>query len=327
MSTMKDVAKKAGVSVATVSYAINGTKALSPETLAKVRAAIKELKYSPNQTAKSFKTGRKHIIAFIVPDISNNYFSNIIDSLEQELRNSGYTLIITNTKESPDLEIEQLKYLTSGIVDGIVLASSAKNYKDIAPYIPAGFPVVLVDRKLKGCPFDIISVSDTDAIEQGMDYLLSCGHTRIGYIGDVPHLSTSRERLQAYLDFLTEHDLPVDHDRIKETTSLTHNAYDLTGQLLAQSCTALVIGNNLMTVDACCYLNQHHADYPDVQLLGYQHKDLYRLFSSDDGIIVQNEYDMGISAARQILTRIREPESSRKEIIIYNEYTRPDQPE
>ena len=82
-----------------------------------------------------------------------------------------------------------------------------------------------------------------------------------------------------------------------------------------------------MTVDACCYLNQHHADYPNARLLGYQHKDLCRLFSSDDGIIVQNEYDMGISAARQILTRIRKPESSRKEIIIYNEYTRPDQPE
>lgn len=322
MSTMKDVARKAGVSVATVSYVINGTKAISPATRDKVKQAIKELNYSPDQTAKSFKTGRKYIIAFIVPDISNNYFSNIIDSLEQELRASGYTLIITNSKASVDLEIEQLKHLTSGIVDGIVLASSAKNYKEISPYIPNGFPVVLVDRKLTGCPFDIISVSDADAIAQGMEHLISCGHKRIGYIGDIPHLSTAKERLQAYRTFMEAHGLAIDPDLIRATNSLTHGAYELTGQLLEQSCTALVIGNNVMTIDACCYLNQHHTEYPDVQILGYQHKDLYRLFTSDNGIIVQNEHDMGISAAKQILTRIQEPESSRKEIIIYNEYIR-----
>lgn len=322
MSTMKDVAKKAGVSVATVSYVINGTKAISPTTCEKVRQAIKELNYSPDQTAKSFKTGRKYMIAFIVPDISNNYFANIIDSLEQELRASGYTLIITNSKASVDLEIEQLKHLTSGIVDGIVLASSAKNYKEISPYIPNNFPVVLIDRRLKGCPFDIISVSDKDAIEKGMEYLLSCGHKRIGYIGDIPHLSTSTERLQAYLDFLKDHELDIDQNLIRTTNSLTRSTYELTGELLREGCTALVIGNNVMTVDACCYLNQHRTEYPDVQILGYQHKDLYRLFTSDDGIIVQNEHDMGISAARQILMRIQEPGSSRKEIIIYNEYVR-----
>ena len=322
MSTMKDVARKAGVSVATVSYVINGTKAISPATCDKVKQAIKELHYSPDQTAKSFKTGRKYIIAFIVPDISNNYFSNIIDSLEQELRASGYTLIITNSKASIDLEIEQLKHLTSGIVDGIVLASSAKNYKEISPYIPDGFPVVLVDRKLTGCPFDIISVSDTDAITKGMEHLISCGHKKIGYIGDIPHLSTAKERLQAYRTFMETHGLTIDPDLIRATNSLTHGAYELTGQLLEQSCTALVIGNNVMTIDACCYLNQHRMEYPDVQILGYQHKDLYRLFTSDNGIIVQNEHDMGISAAKQILTRIQEPESSRKEIIIYNEYIR-----
>lgn len=322
MSTMKDVARKAGVSVATVSYVINGTKSISPATCEKVRQAIKELNYSPDQTAKSFKTGRKYMIAFIVPDISNNYFANIIDSLEQELRAAGYTLIITNSKASVDLEIEQLKHLTSGIVDGIVLASSAKNYKEIASYIPDGFPVVLIDRRLKGCPFDIISVSDKDAIEKGMEYLISCGHTRIGYIGDIPHLSTSTERLQTYLDFLKSHELDIDQNLIRTTNSLTHTTYELTGELLKEDCTALVIGNNVMTVDACCYLNQHCTEYPDVQILGYQHKDLYRLFTSDDGIIVQNEHDMGISAARQILMRIQEPGSSRKEIIIYNEYVR-----
>lgn len=99
MSTIKDVAKQAGVSIATVSHIVNGTKSVTPKTRKKVLKAIEELNYATNQTAKSFKTGHKNMIAFVVPDISNNYFANIIDSLEEELRKSGYHLIITNTKE------------------------------------------------------------------------------------------------------------------------------------------------------------------------------------------------------------------------------------
>lgn len=124
MSTIKDVAKRAGVSIATVSYVMNGTKNISRQTRDRVIAAIRELNYAPNQAAKSFKTGKKNIIAFIVPDISNNYFANIIESLEDEIGRSAYRLILANTKESKENEISQIKYLTSGTVDGIVLAST-----------------------------------------------------------------------------------------------------------------------------------------------------------------------------------------------------------
>lgn len=322
MSTMKDVARQAGVSIATVSYVINGTKPISPETHSRVMQAIESLNYSPDQTAKSFKTGRKNTIAFIVPDISNNYFANIIDSLESELRKHGYTLIITNTKESVEIETSQLKQLAAGIADGIVLASAAHDYHEIANYIPKGFPTILIDRKLTNCPLDVISVSDSSAIRSGMEQLLKKGHNRIGYIGDAPHLSTAKERLRSYTEFLKEHQIQIDPEIICSTVSLSHKAYDLTGELLSKNCTALVVGNNVMTVDAYCYLVNHKAQYPDVQILGYQHKDLYRLFRSNDGIIIQNEKDMGISAAQQILSRIRKPELSQKEIIIYNQYLR-----
>lgn len=320
MSTIKDVAKRAGVSIATVSHTINGTKNVTPETQQRVLQAIEELNYTTNQTAKSFKTGKKNIIAFIVPDISNNYFANIVDALENELGKSGYHLILTNSKESLEREIQHLKYLTSGIVDGIILASTAQNYSEIAPWIPNNFPVVLIDRRLDNCPLDTINISDTHAISTGITRLILNGHTRIGYIGDSPHLSTAKERLQAYMDTLERNHVPINPEIIRNTNSLSHEAYQITGDLLHNHCTAIVIGNNIMTIDAYSYLFKHREEYPNVQFLGYYHRDLMRLFSPNDGIIVLNEKNMGIAASRQILSRIQIPEQPQKEIIICNQY-------
>lgn len=320
MNTIKDVAKHAGVSIATVSHIINGTKAVTPQTRERVLKAIKELNYTANQTAKSFKTGKKNIIAFIVPDISNNYFSNITESLEEELANYGYHLILTNTKESKEHEIQQLRYLTSGIADGIILASTVHDYAEISPYIPDGFPVVLVDRRLENCPLDIISISDTGAITNGVNRLIQNGHSRIGYIGDSTRLSTSQERLQTYLDVLKRNHILVEKDLIQETNSLSHEAYFLTEKLLQKECTAIVIGNNIMTLEAYSYLYKHRESFPDVQILGYYHRDLTHLFSSRDGIIILNEKDIGISAGKQILKRIEQPDLPQKEIVICNQY-------
>lgn len=318
MSTIKDVAKRAGVSIATVSYVMNGTKNISRQTRDRVIAAIRELNYAPNQAAKSFKTGKKNIIAFIVPDISNNYFANIIESLEDEIGRSAYRLILANTKESKENEISQIKYLTSGTVDGIVLASTVQDYSEIEEYLPENFPVVLVDRRLENSPLDIVSVSDASAIAEGIRQLICNGHRQIGYIGDVPRLSTAKERLQAYKDTLRMHGITVDDGLIKTTSSLTHEAYHLTGELLDNQCTALVIGNNLMTVDACCYVANHARQYGDTEILGYQHKELSYLFQSDIGLIIQNETDMGSVAGRQILSRIQHPDQPQKEIIVCN---------
>lgn len=321
MSTIKDVAKEAGVSITTVSYVVNGSKNVKPDTAQKVQKAIEALNYSPNHTAKSFKTGKKHLVAFILPDISNNYFANISNALESELSKFGYGLILANTRERKDLESQHLKQLTAGIVDGIILASTSQDFTEIKRYIPKDFPLLLIDRKLKNCSLDTVSVSDTKAILDGMDELIKYGHTRIGYIGDIPRLSTAQERLESYKSFLKTHNLPFCSDIVKTTNSLTHEAYFLTEELLKKGCTALVVGNNIMTTDAYCYLMNHKEKYPNIHILGYEHKDFSPFIFSEVGKITLNEETMGIEAARQILNRIHEPAQPQKEIIIYNKFS------
>lgn len=144
--TISDVAKLAGVSTATVSHTINNTRYVSNETKEKVYRAIEELGYTPDASARSFRTGKKKIIGFIVPDIANKFFATMIESVEKYLSANGYQLIIANTRENMDREETNIRLLTAGLVDGLLVASTMDDFQRFDALIPAGFPVVLVDR-------------------------------------------------------------------------------------------------------------------------------------------------------------------------------------
>lgn len=320
MSTIKDVAKYAGVSIATVSYVLNGTKSVMPETRQRVMDAIQQLNYSPNPTARSFKTGKKRTIAFVIPDIANNYFANITKTLEIQLQNCGYSLIISNTNEEIEQEILQLRHLTSGIADGLILASTADDFSQIKDYIPEGFPVILIDRKLGDCPYDLVASSDRNAIFSGIKKLVEKGHRKIGYIGDLPRLSTAVERQNAYREALDKLGLPVNNQMIVSASSLAHNACQKVEELLGMGCTAIVAGNNIITIDVYSYVLNRHDRGRDIAVLGYQHKDMPPLFYSDVGVIALNEADMGKAAGEQILMRMREPDAPQKEILISHSF-------
>ena len=125
--TISDVAKLAGVSTATVSHTINNTRYVSSETKEKVYQAIAELGYTPDASARSFRTGKKKTVGFIVPDISNKFFATMIESVENDLSSHGYHLIIANTKEDMDREETNIRLLTAGLVDGLLIASTIAN--------------------------------------------------------------------------------------------------------------------------------------------------------------------------------------------------------
>lgn len=126
--TISDVARLAGVSTATVSHTINSTRYVSGETKEKVYRAIAELGYTPDASARSFRTGKKKTIGFIVPDISNKFFATMIESVENYLSAHGYHLIIANTKENPEREETNIRLLSAGLVDGLLIASTMEDF-------------------------------------------------------------------------------------------------------------------------------------------------------------------------------------------------------
>ena len=181
--TISDVAKLAGVSTATVSHTINSTRYVSGETKEKVYKAIAELGYTPDASARSFRTGKKKTIGFIVPDISNKFFATMIESVENYLSSHGYHLIIANTKENPEREETNIRLLAAGLVDGLLIASTIEDFSRFESLIPAGFPVVLVDRTFDVKRFPSVCVSNFQPIYRSVCRLAGKGDKRIGIIG------------------------------------------------------------------------------------------------------------------------------------------------
>ena len=142
-SSIKDFARLAGVSVATVSHFVNQTRFVTDATREKVLAAISELQYSPNILARNFKTGSRDTVGIIVPDIANGYFATLIEEVEDVLQGQGMRLIVSNTRENVARELDSLRMLSSGVVDGLVIASAVDDYSLIESAIPRNFPVVL----------------------------------------------------------------------------------------------------------------------------------------------------------------------------------------
>ena len=320
--TMRDVAVRAGVSVATVSHVLNQTRFVTESTRQKVLEVIDELGYRPDTIARSFKTGKKNIIGIIVPDIANPVWAMIIEEIEAVLSNKGYRLIICNTKETKERELEHVHSLTSGLVDGLIIASTLSEYEPLSAEIPDGFPVVFIDRFPKGCPHDLIISNDSAALYQGVEKLITVdGHSRIGFITGLMRISTSVERLNAYKKAMNDYGLPIEDNFIQPGNSLAKNSVLQVQKLLEQKCTAIVVSNNIMADDVLFYLNDNGIHLgKDISILGQSiegQRD-YNLRRMD--LFVQPIAEMGRAAGQQILDRLSEPDMPIRHIILNSSY-------
>ena len=321
--TISDVAKLAGVSTATVSHTINNTRYVSGETKEKVYQAIAELGYTPDASARSFRTGKKKTIGFIVPDISNKFFATMIESVENQLSAHGYHLIIANTKEDMDREETNIRLLTAGLVDGLLIATTIDDFQRFDSLIPAGFPVVLVDRVFDGQKYSSVSVSNFQPIYRSVCRLAGKGAKRVGIIGGLPRLSTTKERISAYQQAVADCGLPADESLILYGNSMENSVQSCLDQLLERGCDAVVVCQGLMAAETISYLHmkdiQLGKDIDLVSFVDYDY-DFYQLYSDRMDSIVQPVQEMGIAAGEQILRRVEEPEAPIFEKVLTSAY-------
>lgn len=308
--TIRDVAREAGVSVATVSHVLNKTRYVSPETRTKVSETIEKLSYTPNFTARNFRTGKNNTIGVIVPDISNSYFSAIIEEIEAVVSLKKYNLIVCNTKETKSKELKYIRLLSSGLTDGLIIGSTCENFSQIRECLPERFPVVLIDRMVPGAEeYDAICIQDGSIITQCMDALISVGHRRIGYIAGLRRLSTTTERIDAYKAAMQARGLHTGSQLIRYANSMANSAYECTGDLIDQRCTAIVISNNMMTTDALRCIHARGLTLgKDIVVVGYGYADWRNYIPLNLAMIVQPDRELGRMAGNQILRRIQTPQ-------------------
>jgi len=305
---MRDVAVHAGVSIATVSHVLNNTRFVAEETRNRVLESIRILEYTPDVMARSFKTGRRNLIGFIVPDIANEYFATIIETIENVISKQNFKLVIANTKETKQREIENLRVLGNGITDGIIVASTLDSYSEMENIVPCDIPMLFIDRKLSGCPHSTITVSSYEAMYKGVERLIRDGHTRIGYITGLARLSTTGDRLDAYRAAMEAHQVPVDESYIRFGDSLRSNAAQNMNALLEAGCTALVVSNNVMADEVLFHLTERGIRPGiDIALLGYNDSAHLQYNMRNIHYITQPALDLGRTAGQQILELVANP--------------------
>lgn len=232
MVTQKDVAKKAGVSSATVSAVLNKNKFVSKDLKVKVQKAIIDLNYEINSIARSLKSNRSYTIGVIIGNVLSYFYSVIARSIEQNAKKYGYSIILCNGDDNPEEELKYLKVLKSNRVDGIILTPTGKNSKYIKQIIETGSKIVLIDRLIDGVECDTVLIDNVNSAYNAVKHLIENGYRRIALINGFIDRTTGKGRMEGYLKALDEYGIPRNNDLIKIGTFKEESGIQLSRELL-----------------------------------------------------------------------------------------------
>lgn len=246
---MKDVARRAGVSIATVSYVINGTRNVKEETRKKVEQAIDELNYSPDVSAQKLKSGQNRLIGLITPSCAGTFTSEIIDACESRLSEDGYQLLILNTSFKPESERNALHILSSGIVDGIILISLCDSSHKIQKELPLNFPCVIANCSYPDSPVDSVGFTTYRTMQDAVRYFKERGHDKIGIFTGPSYLSSAQEQKSSFQHALKINQMNFDSAYYLPTSKAEHNIRQVTKQMTDKGCRAFLFSNFNMLLD------------------------------------------------------------------------------
>src|SRR5579875_2573994 len=207
--TLSEVAAIAGVGTTTVSRVINGGQRVDPRTLARVRSAIEELGYMPNQAARILKGHRTRTIGLMIPSIADPFFSACAEAAQAVARANGSLLIVTTTQNDPQAELESLNVLMSHRADGLILAPSNSESADLRNALArAGVPAVTIDRPLSGSSIPSVVADNFVGANSATRHLIEHGYKRIACLTGELNLYTIRERINGYREAVGSAGLP-----------------------------------------------------------------------------------------------------------------------
>lgn len=311
--TIKDVADKAGVSIASVSRVLNNKGYASEPMRKKVLEAAEKLNYVVNDVAKSLKTNRTNTIGVLIPDIGNPFFMQISKGIEDEISNANYNILFTSGKENIKKEEELLKLLIKKRVDGIALASAGLHTNLLNNIINSNIPLVLVDRKIEGLEnkADCVVENNVEGAYQLTNKLVSEGHKKIGIITGLTRVSTTIERYNGYEKLMKEYNLEIDEKYIyygDYSEEAGKKAIEYFANLINPP-TAILSFNNTMTAGASKQLMKKYlsdelkftiASYGEIEFQNYL-KNL-NIYS-----VKQNPYKIGRLVGKIIMKKLNAP--------------------
>ena len=310
MPTIAEVARRAGVSVSTVSHVVNGTRKVAPGTAHVVQAVIDAVGYRPNVLARSLKTASSRSVGIAISAIANPYFSDIICAVEAECARLGMMVFLSDTQDDPQRELAVVTAFDQRRVDGVILAPSADPERRALAYLRAArLPCVLVDRT-PDPSFDQVGVNNREAMRALVAHVAGFGHSRIGYVGGHPGFATTLERIEGYRAGLQLAGVSFDPTYLVTGSATTASASEATSALLslADPPTAIVAGNNMATIGAVRAIRSRGLKVPaDVSVVGFDDFEWADCFEPRLTLVAQPCEEIGKRAASLLIERIANP--------------------
>jgi LacI family transcriptional regulator len=306
--TVRDVARKAGVSAMTVSRVINGQPGVSAETRVKIEAAIAQLDYAPSKVASSLISSKTELIGMIVPDVSNPFFGPIVRGAETTARRAGYRLLLCNSESDLRLERDYVADLVAHRVEGLLIAPVGdRSEAHLVRLVEGSFPIVLLDRSVAGLSVDSVTLDNADGARRMVGHLAAVGHRRIAFVTDADDVSTGRQRLSGLKDGLADAGIPFIEDLVFHTTTDQMGGYRAAQQILGmeQRPTCIFAVNNMTAVGIMQALRQANLRVPeDISLVCFDDVQHLAVISPFLTVVDQPAETMARVAMQLLLERI-----------------------
>jgi LacI family transcriptional regulator len=306
-STIVDVAKKAGVSIATVSRVINGSGLVKSETRERVLAVINELMYIPNPAARGLIMRKTEAIGLLLPDLHGEFFSEVIRGADEAVQAHGYHLIVSSSHNDPK-EIEAALRFMRGRVDAIIVMSPRVDSEILLANLPKSVPVVLLNCRTSNPHYDTIMTDGYGGAKEMTNYLLDLGHRRIAVLTGGETNIESQERLRGYRSAYAERELTPSRSLEFIGNFTEVSGYEITRDvlLLKERPTAIFAFNDSMAIGAIKAIREEGLKIPaDISVCGFDDIPIAKFLSPPLTTVCVPIHDLGVMAVNRIFDRLQ----------------------
>ena len=319
-TSLKDLARELGVSIATVSRALRSSPEIGVEMQEKVKALAKRLNYRPNPFAQSLRKEAPRMIGVVVPNLVTHYYAAVLDGIEEEARKAGYSVISANTHEQSEAEVKAIDNFISLHVEGIIacLSQNTTDYRHFEEISEMGIPLVFFGRTCLPEKFSCVTANGDIAAQEATQHLIETGSRRIAFIGGPNHLDMVKRRKHGYLEALRENRIPIDRSLVICKKIDYQWALEVTMQLLQREDRpdAILAFNDIITFAAFTAIKQTGLHIPeDVALIGFTDDVHAGYVTPKMSAIVDQSSEMGSEACRLLLKNINGDRKIYKKIV------------
>ena len=294
-TTLKTLSERLGYSESTISRVLNGKAEkyrISKATADKIIQTVKELNFKPNVLARGLRLNETHTLGLVIPDISNPFFAGIVRSVEHEARNSGYSVILCDTEEDTNIEMDSVDLLRERNVEGLLVAPVGQIADHLEDVYKSGLPIVIIDRYFPDKNLPYVTSDNYRGAFNAVSYLIENGHRRIACIGGLEHTTPNNDRIRGYKDALLKNAISA------ENFIIVGNKSDRPSAIFALS--------NLISLGVLKAIEEESLSVPeDISIIAFDEQPFFEHLSAPMSSIKQQRDEIGQIATKIIFKQIK----------------------